>query len=230
MAYLKRFICLANSVKYGGFCIAGREILPDGSYGGWLRPVSTRPTAELSFMEPLYADNESPRLLDVIDVPLARPHALHHQTENHQIDPSLQWRRLGRLPKRSVAELCDLPSSLWINGEQTSGGCNNCVTADKAAKLKSSLYLISVSEITMQVRTASRTEHARFTYKGNFTYNSAEYFLNLTDPIVIDYLCRKGLGKYRFDNVYLTVSLTEPFAFDNRCHKLIAAVMRKPSA
>jgi len=34
MAYVKRIVCLANSVKTGGTCIAGRELLPDGQYGG----------------------------------------------------------------------------------------------------------------------------------------------------------------------------------------------------
>ena len=230
MAYVKRIVCLANSFKIGGSCIAGRELLPDGRYGGWIRPVSGRPTAELSFMESRYASNECPKLLDVIDVPLCRPQAHLHQTENHLIHPFQTWVKRGRLPKIELAKLCDAPSSLWINGEDTKSGRNNCVSRQKAARLKCSLFLIQSPRLTIQVSATSRKRDARLKYKGSFVYNETGYFMTVTDPIVIDYLGHKGAGKYHFESVYLTVSLTEPFEWDGRCHKLIAAVMRKPSA
>lgn len=229
MAYVKRIVCLANSFKVGGSCIAGREILPDGRYGGWIRPVSARPTAELSFMEPLYEDNECPKLLDIIDIPLSKAHPHRHQTENHLIDSSRPWVRCGRLPKPALTQLCDRPSALWINGENTKSGRNNCVNEKKSARLKTSLFLIHVDRITIQVSAASRKEDSKLKYKGSFIYNETGYFMSVTDSIVIDYLSRKGVGKYHFEEVYLTVSLTEPFAWDQRCHKLIAAVIRKPS-
>jgi len=230
MAYVKRIVCLANSVKTGGTCIAGREILPGGAYGGWIRPVSARPTAELSIMEPLYENNESPKLLDVIDVPLCKPHPHRHQTENHLIDTSRPWVKRGRLPKQSLAELCERPSVLWTNGEDTKTGRNNCISEKKAMRLKNSLRLIYVPRITIEVSAESRKEDARLKFKGSFVYNEVGYFMTVTDPVVIDYLRHQGEGKHHFESVYLTVSLTEPFAWDQRCHKLIAAVIRKPSA
>jgi hypothetical protein len=48
--YKKTIVCLANSIKDNGRCIAGREVLAN-RYGGWIRPVSDRATAELSLAE-----------------------------------------------------------------------------------------------------------------------------------------------------------------------------------
>ncbi len=45
---LKRIVCLANSRKYSGRCIAGKELLADGRPGRWIRPVSARENEEVS--------------------------------------------------------------------------------------------------------------------------------------------------------------------------------------
>jgi hypothetical protein len=108
MSYVKRIICFANSWKTGGTCVAGKEITLQG-YGGWLRPVSVRPTAEVSYIEARYVDYSSPKLMDVMDVHLASPAPKHHQTENHVIDTTHQWVKIGELPFDSLKELCDWP-------------------------------------------------------------------------------------------------------------------------
>ena len=65
MGYVKRIVCLANSYKPpDGRCIAGVEMLGNGEYGGWIRPVSARATAEVSFPECRYSTGQFPKLLD----------------------------------------------------------------------------------------------------------------------------------------------------------------------
>ena len=84
MTYVKRIVCLANSFKIGGSCVAGREILQNGSYGAWIRPVSSRSTAEISWMESMYENRTQPKLLDIIDISLLRAVPHNHQRENYR--------------------------------------------------------------------------------------------------------------------------------------------------
>src|ERR1039458_6439092 len=105
MAYVKTIVCLANSFKTDGRCIAGREVFAQG-YGGWIRPVSARETAEVSFSEYRYKDNQIPQLLDIIHVPLLKPDPKHHQRENHLIDATKRWAKAGKLPWNLLPQLC----------------------------------------------------------------------------------------------------------------------------
>jgi len=124
MSYLKRIVCLANSYKTGGLCIVGREIVQNG-FGNWVRPVSNRPTAEVSFLEYRYADNTSPRLLDIIDIPLLNPQPRQHQTENHVVDRTQRWVvdcyyahcrhifNLGICDRTDVLAVWNVSSNVW---------------------------------------------------------------------------------------------------------------------
>jgi hypothetical protein len=86
MAEIKRILCLANSRKLSGRCIAGREIRP-GGFGPWIRPVSARPLEEVSEHERQYKDGSDPRVLDVIDVPMLERCPRTYQSETWR----LQW-------------------------------------------------------------------------------------------------------------------------------------------
>jgi hypothetical protein len=72
MTTVKRIVCLANSRKLNGRCLAGKEFGGTG-VGAWVRPVGAREHGEVSEYERQYEDGSDPRVLDVIDVPLIGP-------------------------------------------------------------------------------------------------------------------------------------------------------------
>jgi Dual OB-containing domain len=226
MSYTKRIVCLANSTKNGGRCIAGREITETG-IGPWIRPVSNSASAELRIDECSYSDGTVPKLLDLIDVPLLRPVPHNHQSENHLIDSSRKWTRAGRLPFAKIREMAEMPWTLWTNSGSTSIGYLNCVNARDAAKHASSLYLLWVTNLDVEVALNSRRERCCL---GIFTLGQHQYRLNITDPVALRRLESLGFGEHDFLSdieILLCISFTEPYV-DRRCHKLIAAIIADP--
>src|SRR5437868_5121823 len=94
MATFKQLVCLANSRKKGGRCVAG---IVQGSQTEWIRPVSARPEHEVSQTERQYNDRSDPRVLDIISIPLLQPQADRYQSENWLLDPDSRWRKVGRV-------------------------------------------------------------------------------------------------------------------------------------
>jgi hypothetical protein len=217
MTYTKRLVCLAKSLKHGGLCIAGRELTRDG-IGGWIRPVSARPTAELTYLEYWYADGSSPKLLDVVDVPLreAVPHG--HQRENHLIDDSEVWVWRRRLEFGKLRLLAEDPAQLWSNEDHTSYGLFDCMSAEHTSRHKASLYLLDKPGLRIEVR---RGREGNLSCRGVFEHHGIKYGLSVTDPVAREQYEPKGVGQYGFkgqEHVYLCVSLAEASAGDGRCH------------
>ena len=223
---VKRIVCLANSFKTGGSCIAGKEVLANG-FGEWIRPVSDRATAELRFSECKYTDTQGPKLLDIIDVPLlGSVDPQTHQTENHVIDTTRRWSKVGELPLAELPKLRDRPTRLWINSDRTGAGAYNCISEEEAATLHDSLVLIRPENFVVKAGSKTWDGKTAKTYRSTFRYREVFYILQITDPIVTTFYQSKEEGEYLLNDIDICVSLTEPWVKDrNRCHKLVAAVL-----
>ena len=151
MNYEKTILCLANSRKLSGRCIAGKEKLDD-EIGGWVRPVSGRPSEEISEEERRYKNGRSAQVLDVIHVPMREPRPSAHQTENHLIDDECYWEKIGSANWMEVqAALDTVAGPLWINGHSTRNGQNDQVPEGQAVSLPSSLCLIRPDNLQISV-------------------------------------------------------------------------------
>lgn len=184
MTYTKTIVCLANSRKPpSGRCIAGREVVANG-FGDWIRPVSARPTQEISEEERRYENGRDPQVLDVITIAMTCPQPQNHQQENHLIDTDYYWQRRRAMPWHAVQGAVEDPTGpLWINGYSSSYGDNDRVPEGRASTLPGSLYLIRPASLTLVVASEGgdfgpprRRVRARFELCGY------QYCLVVTDP------------------------------------------------
>lgn len=218
-------VCLANSRKPpSGRCIAGKE-KAGGAYGRWVRPVSVRPTHEISEEERRFEDGTTPQLLDVITIPIIAPKPMGHQTENVLIDAAYYWDKVGRSTYDELGQMVDRPATLWTNGNSTFHGHNDRVGATAAAQVTSSLMLIRPDGLRIRVGAESQfAGPARRRVRALFHYNGDYYSLVITDPIVEQTLLARPDSEYRVPDAYLAVSLSEPYS-DGDCFKLVAALI-----
>jgi len=223
MVTLKRIVCLANSRKLNGRCIAGIE-LSAGRSVGWIRPVSSREHEEVSEYERQYEDGSDPRVLDIMDVPLLGERPKGYQQENWLLDPERYWVRVGRLKWSELQRLADPIASLWINGHSTYNGINDKIPLSLTGDLNSSLRLIRVDRLMLSVfKPGEAFGNPKRRVQGRFQHGDTEYGLWVTDPGYERAYLAKPDGDYKIGESFLTVSLGEPY--NEACYKLIAAII-----
>ena len=212
-------ICLANSWKHGGRCVAGLRI--DG--GGWVRPVSREPDGVLQLWHYTLVSGGEAALGDVLQMRLTQPHPDPHHPENWLMDYGL-WTLVARPLPSSAREV--LEQSL-TSGPNLLGDCEDRIAYDalKKCPAAASLALVRPEGLQWQVR-QSPSSGKRQT-RAVFRLTGVWYNLALTDPAWLKTLASHPLGSYPEDNrdTLLTISLSEPFARDGFCYKLVAAVI-----
>lgn len=220
---VKRIVCLANSRKLSGRCLAGKELGASGHPGPWVRPVSDRPSEEVSERERQYEDGSDPTVLDIIDIPLKRPRPKKYQSENWLLDADHYWVRVGHAKWRDLRTMADDPAILWLNSPERRAS-NDRVAESDANRLDTSLYLLRLEKLKLRVFAPGEAfGDPKRRVQGEFTHRRARYQLWVTDPIVEREYLRKDDGEYEIGECFVTVSLGEPYK--GNCYKLIAAVI-----
>ncbi len=221
---VKRIVCLANSRKLSGRCIAGKEVLPDGRLGGWVRPVSDRENEEVSEYERQYEDGSDPRVLDVIHMPLLNPKPRNYQRENWLLDPECYWEKAGQMRPDELEPLVDQASPLWINDYSSYNGLNDRIPIEIASSLNHSLRLLRVSALELVVdQPGMNFGNYRRSVQGRFQHYGTDYWLRMTDPVYERQYLQLDNGIYAIGGCFLTVSLGEPY--QGHSYKLIAAII-----
>jgi hypothetical protein len=226
MNFTKRIVCLANSRKHSGRCIAGKEVL-DAGFGGWIRPVSARQSAEVSEEERRYQNGASPKVLDVIEIPMIGAAPQLYQVENCILDAGYYWVKRGEAHWNDLKPLLDQPVSLWTNGDSTYHGSNDRMKLEIASQHKHSLILIRPDEPAIHVVTeGAQFGNPRRRVRAGFRYRGVYYGLIVTDPVAESTLLAKDDGIYPLKDVYLCISLGEAHT-DGSCYKLVATVITR---
>ena len=227
MCYVKTIVCLANSTKNSGRCIAGIEI-KNKQFAGWIRPVSDRPGHEISEEERRFKNGKKCSVLDVVKVPLDRHEPYLHQNENHVINEDYYWEKVGGM---SVADLSsavqEFEKPIWPHCESTQNGCNDRISKNRLANIHTSLALIQPKDACIVVSTDPGFKDApgRRAVRADFICGGEKNFLKITDPNVVSKYMGKGEGKYPVKKPLLTVSLAEPWSKQPYAFKVVASVL-----
>lgn len=220
----RRIVCLANSRKYGGRCLAGKEF--DGTKAGtWIRPVSRSEYEEIALFRQTWGFFRPAQPLDVISIPLREPQSLRFswQCENLPLGWGLM-RKVGRLEWDELAGLVDRGADLWAGASRGVHPRNDRIKLKAAKLLKSSLCLIRPRKFSIRI------ENNRFSgrrqFRGLFTHRQQRFDLAITDPEVPRRFFDLGQGSHSIEDCYVCISLGEPK--EGYCYRLIASVIIKP--
>ncbi len=223
MPYQKVIVCLAKSIKHGGYCIAGKEV----DSGEWIRPISDREDEEIRLEDCACEGNEQPRVLDIISIPILEPRPGSYQRENHLIYSGHRWSKQGKMAWDDLAKLVDdVGGPLWLNGHSSYYGVNDRVPEASISRLTSSLVLIRPTDLMICVETeGAEFGNPRRKTRATFNYDGHPYKIAVTDPIIKDRLWSKP-GKHPMgSDSLICVSLGE--IHDGYAYKLAAAIITK---
>lgn len=184
---MNRQICvLANSIKFGGRCIAGKEVLPTSTPNQyqltqtWLRPLGRSARGELSYTE-YVCGNVIPKLMDIVEIPFNQPSTIPGQPEDWSIHTNQNWIRRGHFSTTVIPQLLDTPTNLWLEdptrGDRVS---TNWLTTHNSP----SLALVAVTNLNIVLQSATNFNSGNATLKRrcHFDYQGVRYNLALTDP------------------------------------------------
>ena len=225
-------ICLANSRKMQGRCIAGLKT--DGT--GWVRPVAAGGAdGTLHAADYRLPDGSEPQLLDVLQISCADARPAPHQPENRRIHRAL-WRLVSRPQPPSVPEtlrslllgsLVKSPLLLGNFGDKRDYGvlCRSPAEA--------SLALVAPENLRWCIKTGVRGNRQT---KAEFHLTHTPYCLSVTDPVWTQRLAHLPNGLYPREaagvsadaQILFTISLSEPLEWNNHCYKLVAGVFVLP--
>ena len=224
MAYAKTILCLAVSRKPpAGRCVAGREVDQNG-FGDWVRPVSERPTREISEEERRFENGRQPAVLDVLQITMRQHVPERHQQENHEIDANYYWRRRRHADWDELQGAVEqVNGPLWVNGVSTYNGLNDQVEEAQLDEFDRSLYLVRPENLHLIVSVdGAAFGNPRRRVRADFVLSGHHYRLVVTDPPIEEQYLHH-VGEYPLEEALVCVSLAD--AYKGYAYKLAATVI-----
>jgi len=221
--YSKTILCLANSRKTSGRCVAGREVV-NNVLGDWVRPVSVREKGELSELDRRYENGQHPQVLDIIRIPMldVKPHQF--QAENHLINDGYYWTLESQVNWDGVHNALDGPAPLWTNGDSSYSGINDRVSVANLGHPQGTLRLIKVADFSVHVVVeGAEFGNGKRKVRGRFTHGGVQHYLAITDPQIERQYFAGANGDFQIGEAIVCISLGE--LHNDYAYKLIASVI-----
>ena len=211
-----RFVCLANSHKEGGRCVAGIEIDDNnhpvllGGHPKWVRPVCNHtphgeiPTHLVSALN----------LLDIVEIEFLEKQTSNYQTENYFFKENAIAIN-GSFDKSKLIYLCDNRSSIFNSK-------GKALSEEYINKLNHSLMFIKTNQFSVLKKTYEDTP-GKIQCRLIFNYNESEYDFPITDPAFLQQFQREEEFYKKHNEVFLTLSLG--IKWQDWYYKLVAGLI-----
>jgi hypothetical protein len=187
MSTFKRILILANSIKLGGRCLAGREIFLNGEstyrIGPWLRPVGHVDGREIKESERFYWPNDPVKVGDFAEVALAEKMNEPWHPENWRLIEKDPWRRISDLFVFPPLELLEEhPKDLWLEpGQRTDRMAHEEVLANPPTY---SLAMIHPENFRIEFSSMIVEDELKRRRRCLFRYRGVDYDMGMTDPVI----------------------------------------------
>lgn len=209
------FICLANSYKRGGRCIAGIEIDSENTIlynkngnPKWIRPIENTQYGEI----PNNIANNISLLSRVV-----LKHVVGYPQNVHRENVSYVGMENNSLPLSADPSL--LNQFVDKVHQSIFGNRGKAVSVEMASELDYSLMFIRVQNASAYIDKNREKSKNRM----SFSYYGADYDFPITDPIFLDEFKKEPERYAIIPDVYLTLSLG--LEFEGWHHKLVAGVI-----
>ena len=220
------FICLANSRRPGGRCVAGLRM--DGK--GWVRPVNSI-GGTIFRQQYTLDDGREAAIFDVIRVSLKEQCPQSYQPENWIVENE-PWRLVRRLTLSEASTFLssNISTSLSFPGDQLDRVYAAALAQNPVA---ASLALIEPDSIQWYITTNIKNRRQT---RAKFELGGLPYDFVITDPqwehrleaLPLGVHNRIDAGVSQGDRLLFTISLGAPKG--GYCYKLVAAVIVLPTA
>ena len=208
-----RIVCLANSYKHNGRCIAGINEI-----GRWVRPVSSSKKRAIDKTTRLINGNE-PQILDVLEIPLHNYGPIDGCQPENKLLKDGQWKKISRVRPIDLLKYCEDDSVILHNNlDYVRAGCFRMIPSYGWK----SLQLIHNEDVGFE-----RDENNKDKWRANFINSKGTALsLRVTDPVICERLER---GEDISKDCLLTVSMAIGWSPDRqiarRCYKFVAGVV-----
>jgi hypothetical protein len=208
-----RIICLANSYKHNGRCIAGLN-----EAGRWVRPVSPGKKRAID-KETRITNGSEPQIMDILEIPLHT----HGPSDGCQPENKLlkagQWEKVDHVRPKDLLKYCEDDSVILHNNlDYVRAGCFRIIPSYGWK----SLQLIRNDNVIFEQDKNNKAKR-----RANFINSKGTSFsLRVTDAITCERLERdENISK----DCLLTVSMAAGWSPDKkaakRCYKFVAGVI-----
>lgn len=212
-----RFVCLANSIKEGGRCLAGIELNNNnepiiGINGPkWIRPICKTQHGKIYTHWVTHI-----KLLDIVEIePTGFPAKPSYQSENIFFKDEY-LKVVGRFDRRRLHDLCD-------NHYYIFGNWGKVLSTEEIVPLNHSLLLLHVSQFNITEKISPDKKHLRL----HFLYNETHYDFPITDPVFVQLYTNNADILIGIKNLYLCISIG--INFHDWYYKLVAGIISDSS-